>query len=56
MAADLLRYEKLAADLAGMMADGMLRHGDRLPSVRRLAQERRVSVSTVVQALSLIHI
>lgn len=47
---DLLRYEKLASELAGMMADGALRHGERLPSVRRLAQERRLSVSTVVQA------
>lgn len=46
-----LRYEKLAGELEGMMADGALRHGDRLPSVRRLAQERRLSVSTVVQAL-----
>lgn len=51
MTADLLRYEKLASDLAGMIAGGMLRHGDRLPSVRRLSQERRLSVSTVVQAL-----
>ncbi|PKO89795.1 MAG: PLP-dependent aminotransferase family protein [Betaproteobacteria bacterium HGW-Betaproteobacteria-12] len=48
---ELLRYEKLAAELEGMMADGALRHGDRLPSVRRLSQERRLSVSTVVQAL-----
>jgi DNA-binding transcriptional MocR family regulator len=48
---ELLRYEKLAAELEGMMADGALRHGERLPSVRRLAQERRLSVSTVVQAL-----
>ncbi|HEX6733703.1 MAG TPA: PLP-dependent aminotransferase family protein [Azonexus sp.] len=46
-----LRYEKLAAELEGMMAEGALRHGDRLPSVRRLSQERRLSVSTVVQAL-----
>jgi DNA-binding GntR family transcriptional regulator len=46
-----LRYEKLAAELEGMMADGALRHGERLPSVRRLSQERRLSVSTVVQAL-----
>ncbi len=51
MTADLLLYEKLAADLAGMIAGGTLRHGDRLPSVRRLSQERRLSVSTVVQAL-----
>ena len=46
-----LRYEKLAGELAGMIAGGMLSHGDRLPSVRRLAKERRLSVSTVVQAL-----
>lgn len=51
MTAQLLRYERLAADLEGMIAGGMLRHGDRLPSVRRLAEERRLSVSTVVQAL-----
>ena len=51
MMSELLRYEQLAADLAGMIAGGMLCHGDRLPSVRRLAEERRLSVSTVVQAL-----
>jgi len=48
---ELLRYEKLASELEGMIAGGALRHGDRLPSVRRLSQERRLSVSTVVQAL-----
>ncbi|MDP3539637.1 MAG: PLP-dependent aminotransferase family protein [Azonexus sp.] len=48
---ELLRYEKLASELEGMIADGALRHGDRLPSVRRLSQERRLSVSTVLQAL-----
>lgn len=51
MSEELLRYEKLAEDLGGMIAGGMLRPGDRLPSVRRLSQERRLSVSTVVQAL-----
>lgn len=51
MSETLLRYEKLAGELEGMMASGALRHGDRLPSVRRLSQERRLSVSTVVQAL-----
>ncbi len=54
MTAELLRYERLASDLEGMIAGGMLRHGDRLPSVRRLAGERRLSVSTVVQALRLL--
>ena len=51
MSEELLRYERLAADLAGMIGNGVLSHGDRLPSVRRLSQEKRVSVSTVVQAL-----
>ncbi|MGB5207282.1 MAG: winged helix-turn-helix domain-containing protein, partial [Azonexus sp.] len=51
MTNELLRYEKLAGDLEGMIASGVLRHGDRLPSLRRLAGERRLSVSTVVQAL-----
>lgn len=46
-----LRYERLADDVAGLIADGVLRAGERLPSVRRLAQERRVSISTAVQAL-----
>ena len=45
-----LRYERLADDVAGMIAGGVLRAGERLPSVRRLAEERRVSVSTAVQA------
>lgn len=51
MSEELLRYERLAEDLAGMIAGGTLRPGDRLPSVRRLSQETRLSVSTVVQAL-----
>ena len=51
MTSALLRYEKLAGDLEGMISSGVLRHGDRLPSLRRLAEERRLSLSTVVQAL-----
>lgn len=50
----LLRYEKLAGELAGMISNGILGEGDRLPSVRRLSQERRLSVSTVVRALRLL--
>lgn len=46
-----LRYEKLADDLAGMIRSGVLAQGDRLPSVRRLAGERRLSATTVVQAM-----
>jgi len=51
MSEELLRYERLAAELAGMIGSGVLSHGERLPSVRRLSLEKRLSVSTVVQAL-----
>jgi len=47
----LLRYETLAEDLGGIIVAGNLRPGERLPSVRRLSRERRLSVSTVLQAL-----
>jgi DNA-binding transcriptional MocR family regulator len=43
-------YERLAHDLGASIAKGQLRAGDRLPSVRRLARERSVSVATVLQA------
>ena len=48
---DQRRYERLAEDLSGIIAAGNLRPGERLPSVRRLSRERRLSVSTVLQAL-----
>ncbi|MBN8453997.1 PLP-dependent aminotransferase family protein [Accumulibacter sp.] len=51
METEPLRYEKLAEDLRGIIAAGNLRPGERLPSVRRLSRERRLSVSTVLQAL-----
>jgi DNA-binding transcriptional MocR family regulator len=43
-------YEHLADELGAAIDRGALRAGDRLPSVRRLAQERSVSVSTVLEA------
>lgn len=48
---DGLRYQNLAADLAEMIDARVLAPGERLPSIRRLAQERRLSISTVVLAL-----
>lgn len=45
-----LLYEKLAAELTESIARGVLRPGDRLPSVRLLARQRKVSVATVLQA------
>ncbi len=47
-------YENLASDLAGLVAKGTLRPGDRLPSVRQLSLQRRVSVATVLQAYLLL--
>lgn len=46
-----LRYELLADELSGMIAGRILRPGERLPSVRRLSQEKKLSISTVLQAL-----
>jgi len=52
-ARDLL-YEELAEHLTSLVEKGTLRPGDRLPSVRKLSQQRRVSVSTVLQAYLLL--
>jgi DNA-binding transcriptional MocR family regulator len=52
--AEPLLYEALADELASMIDHGALRPGDRLPSVRRLRLQRRVSVSTVLQAYTLL--
>src|SRR5574343_416272 len=54
MSAQPLRYEQLAGELAAMIESGVLCRGDRLPSVRQLTRERRLSVSTVLQALHLL--
>ncbi|MFZ5444052.1 MAG: PLP-dependent aminotransferase family protein [Myxococcota bacterium] len=45
-----LLYEQIADDLAGAIRTGTLRGGDRMPSVRGLARQRKVSVATVLQA------
>ena len=43
-------YEQLAAELGEAIERGILRPGERLPSVRRLAEDRAVSIATVLQA------
>jgi len=43
-------YVRLAEELASQMATGALRPGDRLPGVRGLARQRRVSLATVLAA------
>jgi DNA-binding transcriptional MocR family regulator len=46
-------YEQLAGELGGLIASRVFAPGDRLPSIRHLAQQKRLSVSTVMQALRL---
>ena len=47
-------YEQLANELGGLIASRVFAPGDRLPSIRHLAQQKRLSVSTVMQALRLV--
>jgi hypothetical protein len=47
---DMKRYESLAAGIADSIRAGVLRPGDRLPSVRQARASRGVSSSTVFQA------
>ena len=47
-------YEKLANDIAQSIRDGVLRVGDKLPSVRDACASRGVSPSTVFQAYYLL--
>ncbi len=48
------RYEQLANDLARSIHDGILRPGERLPSVRRTSASRGVSPATVFEAYYLL--
>lgn len=43
-------YEEVADEIRDAIDSGALRSGDRLPSVRRLSRQRKVSVSTVLEA------
>jgi DNA-binding transcriptional MocR family regulator len=43
-------YEAVASDITSLIESGTLGAGARVPSVRRMSRQRRVSVSTVVQA------
>ena len=48
------RYEALAADIEESIRTGVLRPGDRLPSVRHTCTSRKLSASTVFQAYYLL--
>lgn len=43
-------YERLAAELQQRIEGGLYRGGDRLPSIRVLSQEHKVSIATVQEA------
>src|SRR5258708_30312397 len=43
-------YETVADSISGMISAGTLRPGERVPSVRRLSTQRRVSIATVLRA------
>jgi DNA-binding transcriptional MocR family regulator len=49
-----LLYAELARGLEESLAQGTLRPGQRLPSVRRMSHQRGVSISTVLQAYGLL--
>ena len=48
------RYEALAADIAASIRGGLLKPGDRLPSVRQTSASRHVSPATVFEAYYLL--
>ncbi|HJW45369.1 MAG TPA: PLP-dependent aminotransferase family protein [Lysobacter sp.] len=48
------RYEALAADIATSIQQGLLKPGERLPSVRQASASRRVSPATVFEAYYLL--
>ncbi|HEX8280330.1 MAG TPA: PLP-dependent aminotransferase family protein [Chthoniobacterales bacterium] len=43
-------YSRIAADLSQLIEGGVLRTGDRIPSVRRASRQHNVSMTTAVQA------
>src|SRR5689334_1963040 len=48
------RYAALAADIAASIHNGLLKPGDRLPSVRQASASRHVSPATVFEAYYLL--
>ncbi|NER79450.1 MAG: winged helix-turn-helix transcriptional regulator, partial [Leptolyngbya sp. SIO1D8] len=47
-------YEQVAGRLQGLITEGTLKPGDRLPSVRKLREQLSVSTSTVLEAYRLL--
>ncbi|HEX9091371.1 MAG TPA: PLP-dependent aminotransferase family protein, partial [Anaerolineales bacterium] len=47
---DRFLYEQVADELAGLIRQGTFRPGERIPSVRQLSRQRKISITTVLQA------
>lgn len=43
-------YEQLATEITSLIEGGTLRPGERIPSVRHLSTNKRVSIATVLEA------
>jgi len=50
----ILRYQELAERLAELIRRGTYPPGERIPSVRQMSQQQNLSISTVLQAYSLL--
>src|SRR4030042_370628 len=53
-AKDTFLYEQVASELAELIRMGTFRAGERIPSVRQLSRQRKISVTTVLQAYMLL--
>jgi DNA-binding transcriptional MocR family regulator len=51
---DVFLYEQVASDLAELIRKGTFRPGERIPSVRQLSRQRKISITTVLQAYMLL--
>ncbi|MGE5123457.1 MAG: PLP-dependent aminotransferase family protein [Acidobacteriaceae bacterium] len=47
---NLFLYEQVSFELAGLIRQGTFRPGERIPSVRQLSRQRKISITTVLQA------
>src|SRR3954471_23983312 len=54
MSVSITLYEQLADELGILITSRVFAPGDRLPSIRHLSQQKRLSISTVMQALRLL--
>lgn len=47
-------YRRIAAEIAELIRAGTLKYGDRLPSIRKLKEIKRVSIPTIQEALRIL--